>query len=83
MLDSIELMIHVETGCGAIRDLRDELVAGHEVLSILGDLVDEGTLDIRLRLGKNCTDMDLLTAADNGGDAGVVTTMLGIAGQLR
>jgi hypothetical protein len=79
VLDSVELMIHVETGGGAIGDLGDELVSGHEVRGVLGDLIDEGALDVRLRLGKDRTDMDLLTAADNSGDAGVVTALLDVA----
>jgi hypothetical protein len=86
MLDSEELMLDVEASTGAIRKLSHQHVAGDEVGISLGDLVDVGARDVRGRRREvlSLLEVDtLLAAANDGGDAAVVASMLGVASQVR
>jgi hypothetical protein len=86
MLDGEELMLNVQASTGAIRKLSHQHVAGDEVGISLGDFVDVGARDMRGRRRKVLSlleDDTILAAANDGGDAAVVASMLGVARQLR
>lgn len=84
MLDAEELMFRLQASIGAIRKLRDELVARDVGQVILRHLVDESTLDVRRRERKDALVLvgavvditeDLLAGGDDSGLADVVAVM--------
>jgi hypothetical protein len=88
VLDTEELMVHVEPSVGAIGQLCHQLVAGHETGSVISQLVDESTLNIGSRLREDLSRLEhdvnarcLLDTTDDGGHS-VVAAMLDVAAKF-
>lgn len=96
MLDAEELMLRVDAGIGAIRELSDELEARDEGLVILGDLIGEEALVVRgrewedtlvLGRGSTCVVNGALEVVGDGdlarGVAAVEASRASVACELR